>query len=133
MCVPSPDVVKDKISGLQEDHNFFMRELLSAIKQAQDLRADNQTDLPSRLLSVREIITRVARRLETHNELEESEVYGWIDEMLNEAARADLYAAMLKEIENLPPRFMKLGKPINLYVFLTTKNVCPKTILFREM
>jgi hypothetical protein len=111
MRVPSPDVVKDKISGLQEDHNFFMRKLLSAIKQVRDVRADNQTDLPSRLLGVREIITGVARRLKTHNELEESEVYSWVDEILNEAARADLYAAVLKEIENLPPRFMKSGKP----------------------
>ena len=33
----APEVARDKISALQKDHNFFMRELVSAIKQTREL------------------------------------------------------------------------------------------------
>lgn len=107
---PSLEIVKGKISVLQEDHNFFMRELLSAIKQLRKLRENSQANTSSRLLSVREIIAELACRLETHNELEESEVYIWGDTLLNDAERANLSEKMRKELDNLPPRFGKSDK-----------------------
>ena len=108
--VPSLEIVKGKIAGLQEDHNFFMRKLLSAIKQLHVLRENNQADLLPRLLGVRELINAVGSRLETHNEMEESEVYGWAEALLEASAREELNVKMQKELANLPPRFKKSVK-----------------------
>lgn len=98
-------IAQSTITQLQEDHNFFMRELVSAIKQMRDLRENNQTDESSRFLIVRERIIAVSRRLEAHNELEESQVYPWADTMLEPVERIDLNGKMQKELDNLPPRF----------------------------
>lgn len=108
--VPSLEIVKHKIAKLQEDHNFFMRELLSGIKQLRGLQDSNPiSELPC-LSKVREVIVEVSRRLEKHNEMEESEAYVWADMLLNTVARADLSEKVQKELVNLPQRF-KPGTP----------------------
>ena len=101
------EFAQSTIAKLHDDHDFFMRELISAIKQIHGLRENNR-NASSHILTARETIIAVSRRLETHNEFEESEVYQWADILLNPSERAALNERMQKEIDNLPPRFGKL-------------------------
>ena len=103
--VPECEKVKKVIERLQNDHNFFMSELLTAIKQMRDLCDDNQTDTTKRLKEVREMIIAVNNRLEPHNELEETQIYSWADELFQTADKITLSEKMAKELANLPPRF----------------------------
>lgn len=86
-----------KINELQDDHNFFMRELLSAIK----ILRGPETDLTE----IRKLLKNTRRRLDPHNAIEETEVYGWAEKFLDPADNVELQAAMQRELENLPPRF----------------------------
>jgi len=108
---PSFEIAQSTIAKLHDDHDFFMRELISAIKQIRGLRENNR-NASNHILTARETIIAVSRRLETHNELEESEVYQWADILLNPSERAALNERMQKEIDNLPPRFGKLGEDL---------------------
>ena len=104
--IPSLSEARNTLKNLQNDHNFFMRELLAAIKQIRELRENTLfTDLTHRISAVREMISSVSRRLEIHNELEETEVYLWTDALFNSSEQKALNEQMRKEIENLPPRF----------------------------
>lgn len=107
-CIPNSEVVRNAIASLHEDHDFFMRELAAAIKQMRDLRQKSYQDSANRLLTVRETITGISRRLETHNEREETDVYGWAERLLDESELADLNGRMQKELNNLPPRFGRI-------------------------
>lgn len=107
--IPSLEVVKDKIAALQKDHNFFMRELFSVIKQMRETSENNPAD-SARLLTVRETIEAVKIRLDAHNESEETEVYKWADVLFEPAVSADLNRKMRKELDNLPPRFGRAKK-----------------------
>ena len=110
-CALSFEFAQSTIAKLHDDHDFFMRGLISAIKQIRGLRENNR-NASSHILTARETIIAVSRRLETHNELEESEVYQWADILLNPSERAALNERMQKEIDNLPPRFGKLGEDL---------------------
>lgn len=104
---PSLQAAQDAINELREDHDFFMRELSGAIKQLRGLHENRLTEseIIKVITSVRETIAAVSRRLEKHNEREESRIYEWADALLSEPERAALNERMKKEIENLPPRF----------------------------
>lgn len=106
--IPSFETVKDTITNLEADHNFFMRKILLAIKELRELRKRDQTGRSKELKKVREKIIAVKKRLEKHNELEEMEVYEWADTLLQTAERLELDKKMQKELANLPPRFGKL-------------------------
>jgi hypothetical protein len=54
---------------------------------------------------VREAILEVQNRLTIHNELEESQVYRWVEGILTEQEQADLETRISAELANLPPRF----------------------------
>lgn len=109
--LPSLIKAQTAINNLQDDHNFFMRELLAAIKQLRNLRENNNVaDFSKQIAGVREMIVSVRNRLEKHNDLEETEVYGWADALLSSTERAALSERMQKEITNLSPRF---GKSVN--------------------
>lgn len=105
--LPSSQAAQTAINELREDHDFFMRELSGAVKQMRGLHENRQTEveIAARISSVRETVAAVSRRLETHNEREESEIYEWADALLNSSECAALNRRMKKEIENLPPRF----------------------------
>jgi hemerythrin-like domain-containing protein len=89
--------VAEVLSRLRDDHNFFMRGMIQVMKALRKNSADAD--------SVAEILKNIAERLAEHNELEESRVYRWADEVLNKKDRAALEERMLREITNLPPRF----------------------------
>lgn len=104
--VPSLTEALNAINDLQDDHNFFMRELLAMIKLLRELRENKMNaDFSKEISDVRETIISVKCRLEKHNETEETKVYLWADALLNQAECAALTVKMQREITNLPPRF----------------------------
>jgi len=61
--------------------------------------------LPSTETSkLRQRLTVIRRRLETHNRLEESRVYKW-SSFFDEKTIAELRESLRHELKNLPPRF----------------------------
>lgn len=84
-----------------------MNELTAAVKQ---LRAISESDHPGDLREVTERIGAVNRRLETHNALEESQVYHWAALLLDPPAQSALNESIRHELENLPHRFRKTAE-----------------------
>ena len=84
------------IDRLRGDHDFFMRELARAIGI---LRNDPN------LAVVGDIVREVEKRLTTHNDIEENEIYRWSSTMLTEPEQLELLARINAELENRPPRF----------------------------
>lgn len=78
-----------------------MRELAAAVKELRNHHQGNTTALSD----VQEKIMTISRRLETHNELEESQVYQWTGFLLKAAERVVLNERMQSELGDLPARF----------------------------
>ena len=106
-ALPAPKEIRDIVRQLREDHDFFMNELTAAVKQ---LRALSGSDRPRDLREVTERIDAVSRRLETHNALEESQVYHWAALLLDPPAQSALNESIRHELENLPHRFRKTAE-----------------------
>ncbi len=98
--------IKNRIEELHEDHNFFMREMIGAIKTMRQIVADPDSDELSRLGDVKQRIENVRCRLIVHNEKEESETYPLVDRLLVPDAAGMLRSKMKRELDNLPPRFV---------------------------
>jgi hemerythrin-like domain-containing protein len=95
---------KSVIARLHSDHDFFIRELAAAIKLMREQIRDNK-NAQEKISMVREKVSAVCELLKTHNELEESQVYLWAEELLDPAEHPDLNELIQKELDNLPPRF----------------------------
>ncbi len=102
---PSLRIVRSTISRLQEDHDYFMRALAAAVRQLRELRAGAHEIKSTILPNVQKQVIGVSRRLVTHNELEESQVYQWVDVLLEPAERVLLNEKMQRELRDLPSRF----------------------------
>lgn len=98
---------KQKLETLQDDHNFFMREILFLIKLLREMQKTPKTDPTNRFSIVFDKLNAVRERLESHNHLEETEIYQVIEITLDSAELSALNKKMQREIENLPPRFAK--------------------------
>ncbi len=98
--------IQREIGELHEDHNFFMRELIEAIKIMRKIVAAPDQDECERLGEVRSRIERVLPRLLIHNEKEESDIYPMLDRFLLPEATAIIRTSMRRELDNLPPRFI---------------------------
>lgn len=108
---PRLEEAQSAIGVLRSDHDFFMHEMAKAINLMRALKGIPDADvIGESLREVRSIALSVKTRLSAHNQLEENQVYGWIDVLLDEAARSALYARVRRELENLPPRFTGVGK-----------------------
>jgi hypothetical protein len=107
--VPSFDETKTILEQLKTDHNFFMDELAKGVKTLRELLAKEKTvqHVDAELTGVQERVNAVSLRLESHNALEEDQVYKWPSLILNAASQQDLEVALKRELENLPPRFAK--------------------------
>jgi hypothetical protein len=102
---PATEEVRLAVERLREDHDFFMRELAGAVNAARELAGqDGPPDL-EQLRQIRGRAAAVGERLVEHNRLEEQLVYHWPEALLDRAELETLRAGILREIENLPPRF----------------------------
>jgi iron-sulfur cluster repair protein YtfE (RIC family) len=88
--------VEQTIRSLHDDHDFFMRELVTSIKL---MRSADSADKKV-LATVREHLESVQQRLITHNRIEEQQIYRIADRL-----SGTLIVSIEKEITNLPPRF----------------------------
>lgn len=84
------------IENLRADHDFFMRELADAVGVLRE-----STTLTSVLDTVRE----VEKRLASHNDLEEKQVYDWVGSVLTDSEQTALASRIAAELEKRPPRF----------------------------
>ena len=108
---PRLEEAQSAIGVLRSDHDFFMHELAKAINLMRALKGISDVyAIVEGLGEVRSIVLSVKSRLSAHNQLEENQVYGWIDVLLDEAERAALAARMRRELENLPSRFTGDGE-----------------------
>jgi hypothetical protein len=108
---PRLEELQSAIGALRSDHDFFMHELAKAINFMRALKTTSDAGaIEKSLREVRGIVLSVKTRLGVHNQLEENQVYGWIDVLLDEAERSTLDARVRRELENLPPRFTGDGE-----------------------
>ena len=91
------------VDKLRADHDFFMHELPRAIGILREL--SNANDRSSSFSSVRDTVLEIERRLVTHNELEENQIYRWAGTVLTETEQVELATRINGELENRPPRF----------------------------
>jgi len=101
---PSAQAARDTIARLREDHDFFMQELAAAITQLRKERGRTGQSRSAVLSHLKEKALAVSRRLQTHNALEESEVYRWVEDLLEDAECIDLKTRINKELANVPKR-----------------------------
>jgi iron-sulfur cluster repair protein YtfE (RIC family) len=108
--LPTSEEAHNILLQLRSDHDFFMKELAAMIKSARLL---NELEEVSRrgFRDLRQRMTAVGKRLETHNLLEERLVYTWPSLLLDEKSVAALGARLKLELENLPPRFASPTAP----------------------
>jgi hypothetical protein len=94
------------IEKLRDDHDFFMRELARAIGILRELpkRITRASD-EAKLNAVGDTVREVEKRLATHNEIEENQIYRWSSTMLTEPEQLELLARINIELENRPSRF----------------------------
>lgn len=111
---PRLEEAQSAIGLLRSDHDFFMHELAKAINLMRALKSITDADATGECLrKVRSIVLSVNNRLSAHNQLEEKQVYGWIDVLLDEAERSALNARVRRELENLPPRFTDVEEDLS--------------------
>jgi hypothetical protein len=108
---PRLEEAQSAIGVLRSDHDFFMHELAKAINLMRALKGiPDAAAIGESLGEVRSIVLSVKTRLGVHNQLEENQVYGWIDVLLDEAERIALNTRVRRELENLPSRFAGVGE-----------------------
>ena len=106
---PRYEEAQGAIDVLRHDHDFFMRELATVVNTMRKHRTVSDPVVTSGLLrEVRRCVVSVETRLQKHNQLEEEQVYTWVDALLGEAERSALTASMSHELENVPPRFNQI-------------------------
>ena len=96
--IPTREEVEMTIARLRSDHDFFMKELAQLMKEARANGAGASGDFRERLAAIR-------KRLETHNQIEERQVYVWSSLLLDETTVAALAERVRLELENTPSRF----------------------------
>jgi iron-sulfur cluster repair protein YtfE (RIC family) len=102
--LPTFEEAQGLLLRLRSDHDFFMKELSQIIKAGRDIVAV-QTPSIAEFEELRPRLTVIRTRLETHNRLEEEQVYNWPSLLFDEATLGDLHQHLQHELENLPPRF----------------------------
>lgn len=85
------------IENLRADHDFFMRELAGAVGVFRE----------STLTQVLDTVREVEKRLASHNEIEEQQVYHWAGSVLTDSEQTALAARINAELEKHPPRFSR--------------------------
>ena len=94
------------IERLRRDHNFFMTELSSAMKQLRLLATNKWADETVVLENVQGRLLNLSLRLKEHDGLEEEEVYLWAEMEISPEEIFVLKMEVKKELNSLPPRFL---------------------------
>ena len=107
--VPSLEEARTMIEDLRTDHNFFMDELSKAVKLYREImdQDERQSQVSDPLAKIRERVNAVSLRLESHNLIEEKQVYTWPSLLLKAWELECLGIAVRRELENLPRRFSR--------------------------
>jgi len=102
--LPTSEEAQNVLRRLRLDHDFFMSELALTIKAS---RAIGGRELAPReeIEGLRQRMTNVRERLETHNRLEEELAYVWPSLLFDNQTVARLCDRVLRELKNLPSRF----------------------------
>ena len=87
------------VEALRVDHDFFMRELARAIGIFRERSEEFD------FAAVRDAVREVEKRLITHNEIEEDQIYRSASIILTEPEQSELLARINAELENRPARF----------------------------
>ena len=101
----TPDLTEapSVVEKLRGDHDFFMHELARAIAVLRELAGSPGAE--AQLTSVNDIVREVAKRLSTHNEIEENKIYLWASTILTDAQQTELAKRIDHELDNRPSRF----------------------------
>ena len=103
---PTTAAAQASIISLQTDHDLFMSELALAVKIVRGLAAGSDPSaLAAALHEIAEKVEQVARRLVTHNEMEENQIYRWVSIVLSNDEQVKLWRQISRELQNRPPRF----------------------------
>jgi len=98
--------LKPELDGLRADHDFFMRVLAGAIGILRELPGSIVTSGDeAKFAAVRETVREVEKRLATHDEIEEGQIYRWSSIILTQPEQLELLSRSNAELENRPPRF----------------------------
>lgn len=100
----SEDSIKLTLSQLQREHDFFIRELAYAIRLSRDLVVAKKRPKQT-VANIRRIVVGVNELLESHNMVEESQVYVIAEELIPKSAKKEITASIQNELNFLPPRF----------------------------
>jgi len=92
------------VNQLLDDHNFFMKQLIPAVKK---LKLFCQNKEPEGLEEIRATMIAVRRRLEAHNLIEESRVYRQARFLLSPTEQSTLNQKIQSDLENIPLRLRK--------------------------
>jgi hypothetical protein len=103
--LPTSEEAHNLLLRLRSDHDFFMKELALTIKAMREI-AGSQRPRLEEIEELRQRMTTVRERLETHNRLEEEQAYTWLALLFDEPTVARLRERLRHELENLPPRFV---------------------------
>lgn len=78
-----------------------------AVKTFREILANTQSprQVTEQLETIRRRVDAVSLRLESHNSLEEDQVYKWPGLILGASALEDLTVALRRELDNFPGRF----------------------------
>jgi hypothetical protein len=94
------------LGELRRDHDMFMVELGRAMKALRlGFHFGNEVET---LATVAGLVHKVAQRLIIHDEIEESRVYPVVDSCRDAGVAMEyVNRGVLKELQNLPPRFLR--------------------------
>lgn len=105
---PEYEEVKATIDNLRSDHNFFMTQLGSAMKELRGLMIHPENySMQDTVADLRRRINSVSDLLRVHNETEEEIIYRWPSLLLDDETLNQLEVGVRTEIENMPPRFAR--------------------------
>ncbi len=82
-----------------------MRELGRAIQILRELPKLNDADSDAKLMPVLHAVREIEKRLASHNDFEETQIYHWASTILTDSEQMELAARINAELENRPARF----------------------------
>src|SRR5262249_45727867 len=98
--------VQPELEGLRADHDFFMRELGRAVGILRELPKHIVAARDeAKLAEVADTVREIEKRLATHDEIEEGQIYRWSCIMLTQPEQLELLSRINAELENRPLRF----------------------------